>query len=502
MPPPGLTAAHSTSNGVSSDSPILAHGAGTGNGNTNDTAATASSPSGPAAKPLNYYEHLAIRYKDHTNARMDAPLEGPECHQFDDYVINLTQQKRKELALHKATNNLSIMQLDWKAPDGEFNLAFMYGDWVHGAKQNNIGRKPPLPACEMVRNFIEIQIKRIEGSDDSTLEACGVNAKYAFVGLLEGKPNDTGDATTKSRTASSSSSSDSTVTAMTAASPGAWPSERAKTAADAAAQSTTEAAATTKDADSAKPAATTKTTTKGEQSSSSATTATPSGPVPGAWPHGTTPSPSPPRSWVEDSSDSSSLASFDILPEDAAYNTAESVHLDADEAARTRFADLVAAVSPSSFRSLKAKSAIYLVRVVGIPNPPDWATRHTNKFNGPHERKATLLGLGGWIVEDADKCKRKERKCFERMGAKGIDMDWTFRAPKCMQGEYLPVWKGEWEPGLEDVYAMVWNLVMRQKFVGLTEGYGFGCRDGKDGGLFGVLKGKNPFKMSGGKGEE
>lgn len=530
MPPHGFTAAHSTSNGISSDSADLVVQPLTGNSGANDNPGNGGADDNPSndgandkasndgtdgtdgnqanilpaieaqAQPRSYYEHLAFRYRNYTNVRMDAPKEGPVDHQFDEFVMILHQQRTKEIAMYQDTNNQHMLELDWTTSDGGFNRACMYGDWVHGPKVNNIGRRPRLPPCNMIRNFIEIQIKRVDGSDDAGLEACGVNADYAFLGLID----------QSDRTSDTSGSSQSTVTAITAAGPGAWPTEHVT--ATTAGESSMPAMGTTT-GESSKFATT---TTTGDSSKSAAATKeevqsplhpAPSGP--GAWPAERTARSLSPIvnvntccSTSSDTSSETSSETYSIHADDGASMAAEDAYLAAVDAAEARFEKLLAA-NPA-FAALKSAAAVYLVRVVGIANPPLWATKHTNANLGPRERRGTLLGLGGWVVPQAEKFKRPEagKKVCGRMEARDVQGDWTFDAPECVEGEYLPVWKGEREPGLEDVYSMVWDLVMRRKFVGLVTGYGFGCREEIEGFPFRGLREINPFKTQGRHGEE
>ncbi|KAJ9165117.1 hypothetical protein NKR19_g684 [Coniochaeta hoffmannii] len=528
MPPPGLTAAHATSSGISSDSPSHAHGDdGAGNHSANDNPAGASTQDARHARPVTFYDHLAGRCQYQTNARMDAPLEGPKGHQFDEYVKILRHQKTKQIALYRATNNEIILKLDWNAPGVHFNRAALFGDWVHGAKLNNIGHMPlPLPPAELVRNFVEVQIKRIDGTDDAILQACGVNHMFAFLGLLDmpketsdkenykanDKPSDKAqsdkgkDTATKSRT---SSSSNSTVAGLMAASPGGWPCEPTKSSGDDNTKPASEAATeTTTEPGPSKPASSSTAITEGtlpihfapavvNGSSPSAPRASPASPAASPFP----------RSWAEASSSSSSdnpaaAASEDgTIPEEedpeeedleAAFLTARAVRGEIYDAAKSRLYDTTFAFP--KFPALKADAALYLVRVVGIPNPPGLATSGTSGTNGPYKRFATLLGMGGWVVEDGEKFDKGggEGKTG-RMPARQVMKDWTFSVPEEIDGEALPVWKGEREPGLEDVYAMVWDLVMRRKFLGVVRGYGFGVRKESEGRPLRELMKENPF---------
>jgi hypothetical protein len=47
--------------------------------------------------PRTLYDHEAIENAYRTNARTDAPWEGPEGHQFDDYMVILKHHRAKQL---------------------------------------------------------------------------------------------------------------------------------------------------------------------------------------------------------------------------------------------------------------------------------------------------------------------------------------------------------------------------------------------------------------------
>ena len=506
-------------------------------------AARAAAQNARHARPVTFYDHLALWNWIRTNARMDAPLEGPKGYQFDEYFTILNEQRTKEIALYKATNNEIILKLDWNAPRMEFNRATLSGDWVHGAKLNNLARQPfPLPPAELVRNFVEVQIKRIDATDGATLVACGVHPDFAFLGLLE-KPKENGDnATDKASDKASDEASDkaksdsgndtdtksqtspsslSTVAGLMAASPGGWPSEptkssgddKTKPASDAAKETTEEITKkTTEEATEETTDETTDETTTeaGPSEPSSSSTPTTQGTLPPrsaplvvngtTYPAPCAASPAPatagpfPRSWAETSS-SSSAGSDGTISEDedpeAAFRTAEAIHRDTREAAQARLYHHL--LTSREFPAVKGNAALYLVRIVGIPNPPRLATQRTSGATGPHKRFATLLGMGGWVVEDKEKLKCGEGK-MGRMAALDVIKDWTFRVREEVEGEFLPVWKGEREPGLEDVYNMVWDLVMRRKFVGVTQGYGFGVRNEGEGFPLREMMEENPFE--------
>lgn len=415
---------------------------------------------GVPSNPRAIYQQVANNLKPITPAQMDEPLEGPEGFQFDEYVKILREQKTADLALYKMTNNHCIVQLDWAARDKEFNRAFIWGDCVFGAKLNNLKYTPRLPSAKLHRTFIDIEIKRIAGSDRETLEACGVHPHFAFMGLLGYKGNsDDGGPTADSRPSTASGSA-STVTDLTSSGPGAWPVERTTATPEPVASS----------------------------SSAAAGIATPSGP--GAWPS----SPAGP----------SSVASRSSSTIPTAYSSTRDFHINvtttliptpqggATAATRARMYDLVEA-SPV-YADLKAKAAIYLVRVIAIPNPPFWSSTETNQFYGPHSRDATLCGLGGWVVPNTSACRSNKSQHFSGLRSAPIDQDWTFSAPAAVEGDYVPIWEGAEEPTLEDVYHMVWDLVADRQFVGLVSGHGFGRRRESGGYPFEKLRAENPFQ--------
>ncbi|KAM7204567.1 hypothetical protein V8F33_001531 [Rhypophila sp. PSN 637] len=147
---------------------------------------------------------------------------------------------------------------------------------------------------------------------------------------------------------------------------------------------------------------------------------------------------------------------------------------------------------PSSTRrklpNWKEKSFIYCVRVVALALPEKLP--RINRFAGPMsaDRRATLLGSGGWIVpplEDRMKWHNDNKDPRERTGqsasdkaikktqlclARPVQFDWSGNTPPCSHGEPCPVWRELAEPCLEDVYWMVWQLLAGKQYAGFTGG--------------------------------
>lgn len=147
--------------------------------------------------------------------------------------------------------------------------------------------------------------------------------------------------------------------------------------------------------------------------------------------------------------------------------------------------------SDPAFQQRKAKSFIYAVRVVAIPDPGSVV----NEFTGPAapDRNGTLLAQGGWVVppmEERVAWRDAHKRAYRNKGAKfgkyrgipkpevngamPIEFDWSNEAAPRYFGEALPVWREAADPCLEDVYWMVWQLVASKQFVGMRTGFGFG----------------------------
>ncbi|OIW26459.1 hypothetical protein CONLIGDRAFT_473445 [Coniochaeta ligniaria NRRL 30616] len=474
-PPPELAASGATGNSrsiysayIDSFDRFVAAYTSRSQNSTNESTTTPSSNqaatmSNRAAVPSNsrvIYQQLSSALKKLTHTEMDEPTEGTEGHQFEKLVRILKEQKTANLALYKATNNHLVLQLAWEATEKSFNRASIWGDWVFGAKLNTLPSRP----AKLHRTFIDIEIKRISGDDQETIMACGAHPEFAFLGLLGYKRTSDDDSGVKTTSKRSSTSSTSTVAGLTSSTPGAWPGSvsRALITAQAVTAPTPAAAETEVDTSSA----------------------------PGAWP--AEPADDPPAA-VSPSSTAVSDGSTTTL-----YSATSSgrpiiseAQRQANTAARSRLYDLMDA-NPD-FEDLKANSAIYLVRVVGIPNPPEWATIETHPLRGPDFRRATLCGLGGWVVPNPSACRRTLPQHAIKLPAADVIKDWTFTHPHAIEGDFVPVWEGAEEPELEDVYHMVWDLVAGRDFVGLVPGHGFGRR--RDGGFsFDGLRRDNPFQ--------
>lgn len=472
---------------------------------------------------------------------MEEPIGAPEGVQFDEYVKILKEQKTAQIALYKETNNQGILKLNWETRNHElnhelkhdFNRAFIWGDWVRGAKLNNFRDIYYLPAPALNRTFIDIEIKRIASNDHAILEACGVHPDFAFLGLVGDKAA-TGSDSTEAASASTAATIDSrpstasTVAGMASSTPGGWPVERGTTATvERDTATTAEGATAGKElvalSRAAGPATETETETetKSETETETATHAVvPS--TPGAWPAEAADKPSPARSSsaatgvlstgaialvsrVSQASRASRASSASTLASQRAptiiINPTPSHLRESTWAARTRLYEIVDGCR--GFEQLKAKSAIYLVRVVAIPGPSEWCTTGTNHFRGPVWRQATLCGLGGWIVPDASALRGTSSPPAGSIGCKDgsllatpVNPDWTFATQVSMEGNnYVPLWTGAEEPNLEDVYHMVWELVAGRQFVGLVRGHGFGRRfDGDNPYPFDALREENPFQ--------
>ncbi|KXX82418.1 hypothetical protein MMYC01_201327 [Madurella mycetomatis] len=143
------------------------------------------------------------------------------------------------------------------------------------------------------------------------------------------------------------------------------------------------------------------------------------------------------------------------------------------------------------FLERKAKSFIYAVRVVAIPDPG----YVTNSFTGPAapDRNGTLLAQGGWVVppiEERAACRASHKRAYRNKGAKSgkyegplkpevnrampIEFDWSNQSTPRYFGEALPIWREPVDPCLEDVYWMVSQLLSGKQFAGMRTGFGFG----------------------------
>ncbi|KAK4160101.1 hypothetical protein QBC43DRAFT_220441, partial [Cladorrhinum sp. PSN259] len=443
-------------------------------------------------------------------------------------VVALLQRKAEEGLVSSAGGNHGVQHLDWisgnprdpllasgrasngkaGASDGgldgvdhsqQWSKSLFYGDWL----SSRFGE---------IQSFLEIQVKRISGSDPKLLDACGISSEYVWLPLAD----------ERGRRASQSSLRPFLLGRESSMSP-----ERTS----AALRKGKGKEIATEDDDDEQPLSprplpdptslprqqVTNPFSSGHSSQSSQQ-------LPSIAALMLAPSPmessssshQPPVPW------SSSLpfrprrpSSTNISPDDNENDSPFSSSPPADTgigtfvaqpAHRINLSDLRARAQRRTsslqktysflndpvFRLRQQKSFIYAVRVVAIP-----ATKNTvNRITGPpiNDRKGTILAMGGWVVPPLEE-RLAHCDAHPEIYASKVDDDYYYKGvPKKVQsqlampvtfdytgvtspryfGELAPVWRELAEPMLEDVLWMVWQLVAGKQFCGFVHGYGFG----------------------------
>ena len=160
-------------------------------------------------------------------------------------------------------------------------------------------------------------------------------------------------------------------------------------------------------------------------------------------------------------------------------------------AKREELARIFSFLSDPAFIERKNKSFVYAVRIVAVPDRGNVV----NEFNGPPvaDRYGTLLAQGGWVVPPLeerthwrDEHKRSYRNKGARLGkyeglprpqiqnAMPMKFDWSGATDPRYFGPAPPLWRELYDPCLEDIYWMAWQLLSGKQFLGFRSGAGFG----------------------------
>jgi len=401
--------------------------------------------------------------------------------------------------------------------DDEWSKAMFFGDWMQNSTGENM-------------YFVEIQIKRISGADDSLLKRCGINPYYVWLPLAEDGNDDLNLSSSmqgcgntlpplvnlpsgghgdvyRDTSAEPPSSQQSGGARLTLPPIGTFltPTRRIPSLGDVIRSARERKMNNPEGAvkETAKPPIdprleTSDSINKPDSASDSKEMATstdsaePTG-IPRSLPDISmkqSPSWGSTVTTCGDSEDESTSASA-IFSNKKSTNIRELLAIQ-KAAGRRQEKNLEELLRDPAFESRKKNSFVYAVRVVAIPD----RCHVLNTFNGPdrEERYATLLGSGGWVVPPLEERIKWHNDCKENRPvmqdmpdtnstgagkpqvcrAAPICLDWSGSTSPRYYGESAPLWRELADPCLEDVYWMVWQLFAGRQFVGFRSGTGFG----------------------------